>query len=169
MDWEESTRIVGKIHCNGYEKLNRGLTVDCAVVSLYKRTDGLAGGCRLCCCDSIQGVEMDLNNSSSDRRSCFFPPQQTPGCLCADVMNKCTAHPEYPKRHPKIPLLFLIPQSAPSTQTGKGNVPAHASISLFIFAISGTSPPATFALKSLSLLASLGSAFCTVLQSSMHS
>lgn len=42
-------------------------------------------------------------------------------------------------------------------QTGKGNVPAQLAISFFKSLISCTSPPATLALKSLSLFASFGS------------
>lgn len=42
-------------------------------------------------------------------------------------------------------------------QTGKGNLPAQLAISFFKSLISCTSPPATLALKSLSLLASFGS------------
>ena len=41
-------------------------------------------------------------------------------------------------------------------QTGKGNVPAQLAISFFKSLISCTSPPATLALKSLSLFASFG-------------
>ena len=53
-------------------------------------------------------------------------------------------------------------------QTGRGNDPAQAAISFFSSLISSTSPPATLALKSFSLLADLGSLPWTSLQIPIH-
>jgi hypothetical protein len=52
------------------------------------------------------------------------------------------------------------PQKVYSRQpsTGRGKLPAHVAISFFISLIIGISPPATLALKSLSLLSLLGKA-----------
>ena len=94
------------------------------------------------------------------KKTPFTPSLMFP--LCAkDVMN--ISHDDF-----LFQPLHATTDHHRGNHTGNGNVPAHAAISFFMSLIALTSPPATLALKSFSLFASLGNSFCTSLQIVMH-